>query len=100
MQDKTKITAFTFLCSKSRNEQVSSSNLYENKSHFNYTRFLKLLSWEHKQNESLFKIKTVLTFEYLFAPYFEKERGKKYTDWKQEKREKNKEKKSWKKNNK
>lgn len=80
MQDKMKITAFTFLCSKSRNEQVTPSDLYENKSHFNYMRFFKLLSLKHEQNESLFKVKTVLTYEYLFTPYFEKERRKKYTD--------------------
>lgn len=49
------------------------SNIHENKSHFNYTRFFKLLSLEGKQNESLFKVKTVLICEYSFTLYFENE---------------------------
>lgn len=69
-----KIIAFTFLIMFK--EQVSCSNLYKNKSHFNYMRFIKLLSLEHKQNKLLCKVKTVVISEYSFSPYFGKIEGK------------------------
>lgn len=69
-----KITAFTFLIMFK--EQVSRSNLYKNKSHFNYMRFIKLLSLEHKQNKLLCKVKTVVLSEYSSHPYFGKIEGK------------------------
>ena len=42
------------------------SNFCENKLHFNYMRFIKLLNLEKKQNELLFKVKTGLIYNSIY----------------------------------
>ena len=73
-----KIISFTFIIifKGLRKEQVAQSNLCENKCHFNYMRFIKLLSLEYKQNELLFKFKLRLIYESIYSLFTLKKRGR------------------------
>lgn len=73
-----KIISFTFIIifKVLRKEQVAQSNLCENKCHFNYMRFIKLLSLEYKQNELLFKFKLRLIYESIYSLFTLKKRGR------------------------
>lgn len=54
------------------------SNLCENKPHFNYIRFIRLLSLEHIQNKLLLKVTTRLIYKSIHSLPTLKKKGGKY----------------------